>query len=51
MVTVYFENGLYAEIVATFNTEELYIKCLPSLEEEANRLGMTLTESVEDFKS
>lgn len=48
MVTVYFENELYAEIVATFNTEELYIKCLPSLEEEASRLGVTLTESVED---
>lgn len=49
MVIVYFENDTYSEVVAIFDTEELYIKCLASLQEEADRLGMRLTESIEDF--
>jgi len=47
MVTVYFENSAYAQVVATFDTEDLYIKCLPVLEEEASKLGMVVTESIE----
>lgn len=50
MVIVYFENDTYSEVVAIFNTEELYLKCLASLQEEAESLGMRLTESIEDFK-
>ena len=48
MVRVYFEteNGGYAELVAVFNTEELYIACLPALEFEANAMGMIVTENV-----
>ena len=49
MVIIYFENNVYAQVVATFNTEDLYIKCLPVLEEEANRLGMVVTESIEEL--
>ena len=49
MVKVYFETengGGYAELVAVFNTEELYIACLPALEFEANAMGMVVTENV-----
>ena len=46
MITVYFEYKTGAEIVATFQTEELYIACLPILEEEADKRGCILTESM-----
>jgi|TARA_R110000787_G_scaffold277861_1_gene387392 hypothetical protein len=46
-VKIYFDT----EEVATFNDEDTYIKCLPSLEAEAERLGMTLIESLEDEKA
>ena len=48
MVTVYFEtpNHSYAEKVATFNSEETYISCLKSLEKEAKKHRMVVTESV-----
>lgn len=47
MLKVYFESKTHAELVATFETEELYIKCLPILEEEARKTRMIVTESEE----
>ena len=48
MVRVYFESYLHAELVATFETEELYNQCLPMLEAEAKKQGMTVTETVDE---
>jgi hypothetical protein len=50
MVKVYFEtpNNSYAERVATFKTEELYIACLPILEAEAKKQNFIVTESIEE---
>tara|TARA_R110000796_G_scaffold215321_1_gene331310 strand:+ start:257 stop:601 length:345 start_codon:yes stop_codon:yes gene_type:complete len=50
MVKVYFEtqNGSYSEQVATFETEELYIICLPALKKEAKKQGYKITESIEE---
>ncbi len=47
-VTVYFESGIHAEIVAQFSNEELYLACLPVLEQIADSQGMTVTESVQE---
>jgi hypothetical protein len=44
-VVVYFENGKFSEVVAQFSSEELYMACLPTLEEEAGKVGMIVTES------
>ena len=46
-VVVYFETPkvLYAEVVAQFNSDELYNACLPILEEEASKRGMIVSES------
>jgi hypothetical protein len=46
-VVVYFETPkmLYAEVVAQFNSDELYKACLPILEKEASERGMIVTES------
>jgi len=54
MVKVYFETNVapmkrYAELVAVFDCEETYILCLPALEQEAEKHGMIVTESIEDF--
>jgi len=43
---VYFESKNHAECVATFETEEVFIACLPALEEEAKKQGMIVTESL-----
>ncbi len=48
MVVVYFESGLDAEMVAIFYTEELYEQYIESLEQEAKRLVVILTESIEE---
>ena len=48
MLKVYFESKAHAELVATFEEEELYIKCLPILEEEAKKQRMIVTESEEE---
>jgi hypothetical protein len=48
MIRVYFESSSHAELVATFETEELYMECLPALEKEAERMDMILTESMLD---
>ena len=52
MVKVYFEtpNNSYCEEVATFDTEELYMLCLPVLEKEAKKRNMIVTESTENDK-
>ena len=58
MITVYFEtsgdgktsNGVYAEIVAKFDSEEVYHICLPALEKEAKKHRMIITESLTEEK-
>lgn len=47
MVKVYFESDNYSEIIAVFDTEELYTQCLPALEYMAANNGYMVTESVE----
>jgi len=47
MITVYFESNNHREEVATFDTVELYIKCLPILEEQAKLHRMVVTESLD----
>lgn len=46
LVKVYFESESHAELVATFETEELYITCLPALQKEALNQRMIVTESI-----
>lgn len=48
MIEVYFESKIHAEIVATFDTEDLYIQCLPILEAEAHQSRMFITDRVID---
>jgi hypothetical protein len=48
MIKVYFESGSHAELVATFNSEESYMACLPTLEAEAKKSNMFVTESIEE---
>ena len=48
MVKVFFESGSHADLVATFDSEELYIACLPTLEAEAKKSNMFVTESIEE---
>lgn len=45
MITVYFETKGYAEKIATFESEDIYIKCVPILEEIAKEDGMIITET------
>lgn len=47
MIKVYVESKSHSELWATFETEELYLICLPALEKRAEGLGMTITESEE----
>ena len=47
-ITVYFENGKHAEVVAHFSSDELYNACLPILEEEARKSGYVVTESMNE---
>jgi len=48
MIKVYFESKNHAELVAKFNSEELYNLCLPVLVLEAQKHRMVVTESVDD---
>jgi hypothetical protein len=48
MVTVYMESKNHSEIVATFQSEELYLKCLNELEKQAKKAGMIITESINE---
>lgn len=53
MITVYFENtnGQYSEIVAKFDSEDLYLKYLPILEKDCIEKGFdTVTESITDLE-
>ncbi len=55
MVKIYFEttkdginaDGRHAELVALFDNEDTYMTCLGSLEKEAKKANMIITESVE----
>ena len=49
MVVVYFEtpNNSYAEIVAVFDSEEMYNICFPALEKKAKEVNMIVTEGAE----
>ena len=44
MIRVYFESNWHAELVATFESEDLYIASLPALEKKAKKQGMIVTE-------
>lgn len=46
MIRVYFESNAHAELVATFESEELYMSCLPTLERLASEQGMIVTETI-----
>ena len=48
MIKVYFESNSHAELVATFETEEVYDVCIKALEKKAKEHRMILTESVEE---
>ena len=48
MIRVYFESNNHAELVATFNSEELYIASLPMLKHEAKKSRMDITESIDE---
>jgi hypothetical protein len=48
MIKVYFESNAHAEHVATFVDEETYNICLPALEKDAKKNGMTVTEGEEE---
>jgi hypothetical protein len=48
MVKVYFESSSHAELVATFESEEIYLLCLPVLEKKAESQNMIVTESIDD---
>ena len=47
MVKVFFESKGHADLVAIFDTEELYMACLPILEYQAKENRMIVTESIE----
>ena len=46
IIKLYFESNSTAELVATFNDEEIYIACVPALEKLAKKHKMMLSESV-----
>jgi hypothetical protein len=48
LVKVYFEQGCYTELIATFQSEELYMLAVPALEAYAKENNLILTESVDD---
>lgn len=48
MIKVYFESGRHAELVATFESESVYMACLPILEVLASEQRMIVTESIAD---
>lgn len=50
MIKVYFEDAklISADLVAVFDDEELFDRCLPALEAEAKASGCTLTESIDE---
>ncbi len=51
MIRVYFESNAHAELVATFESEELYMACLPTLERLAGDSGMIVTETIDEHEA
>ena len=49
-IKVFFESENHAEEVATFTSEHTYIACLNSLEIEAKKRRMFVTESFVDIE-
>jgi hypothetical protein len=47
-IVVYFENGRASDVVAQFASEEMYVACLPALEDLAGNGGYIVTESVRE---
>ena len=45
MIEVYFESSSHAELVATFEDDQTYMRCLPVLEAYADECGMIVTDS------
>ncbi len=39
MIKVYFENTVASELVATFESEDTYMACLPALEKQCKDEG------------
>lgn len=39
MIKVYFESTVASELVATFESEDTYIACLPALKKECKEQG------------
>ena len=50
VITVFFENESpsHADLVAKFDSEELYMACLPALEKMAESMNMFVSESVNE---
>ena len=48
MIEVYFESSSHAELVATFEDDGAYMRCLPTLEAYADECGMIVTDSEND---
>ena len=48
MIEVYFESSSHAELVATFEDDQAYMRCLPTLEAYAAECGMIVTDSEND---
>ena len=46
LINVYFESNISAEMIAQFNSEEIYMACIPALEKLAEINNVILTESV-----
>lgn len=48
MIEVFFETNASAEYVASFTSEDLYMACLPVLEEIAKERDLTITERYQE---
>ena len=48
MIKVYFSTNIHTELIATFESEEIYQKCVKVLEKYALELGMELIESIDE---
>jgi len=48
MIRVYFESNTHAELIAVFENEDIYLSCVPALENLAQERGVFLTESIEE---
>lgn len=46
VIRVYFESSAHAEMVAVFDSESTYTRCLPALEKMAKGARMVVTEGI-----